>query len=545
MGCVIKYKRQSIPEEQFLQHLNKQIAINNLFNEDKTLANSVYEALGFKTKSEIEVSNRIFNPDMAPDGYSKIITLNGKYIGEFALLDVGNEVHLSGSLGARTEINTKYRGKGYGYQAYVELAKQVKLEGKVLVSDTNMTEDAIRVWEKLVKEGYANKVKRLVEGFDNFEEEVYIIDNSKLAISEITPTIDLLLIEESEIPKKEGESFSEMQRRVKQNINIRKRIDIANKNNIKQGQLYSFSELKNLLDDSVFENDIYNDLQNVLPQVRFRFGSLNTINKKRNGYYDSNNNTISLEILHLTNNDFKRTLLHEIIHAATFINLEENATLTNSQKIALNNLNNLIEELKKDKDFFGQYGLKNANELLAELSNKQFVDKLKNKTFSTNQSFFDKIVSEIVKLLGLNTTAYDIVKESFDNLVKEYKGINQITPQQKAREAQQLYSQYLDTIFPDSKVKDIDNSLYNSILNQLEQENKIEKDCTGGGKLKAKNGISGKFTKGSQWEIYEIFEGKSHKQGGIEINIKNNQINFTNKNGSIKAKYGLVISKDS
>ena len=51
------------------------------------------------------------------------------------------------------------------------------------------------------------------------------------------------------------------------------------------------------------------------------------------------------------------------------------------------------------------------------------------------------------------------------------------------------------------------------------------------------------FTKGGKWKVYEIFEGKSHKQGGIDINIKNNQISFTNKNGSIKAKYGLVVPK--
>ena len=49
MSCIIKYKGQSIPEEQFLQYLNKQIAINNLFNENVSFANSVYEALGFKT----------------------------------------------------------------------------------------------------------------------------------------------------------------------------------------------------------------------------------------------------------------------------------------------------------------------------------------------------------------------------------------------------------------------------------------------------------------------------------------------------------------
>jgi hypothetical protein len=107
------------------------------------------------------------------------------------------------------------------------------------------------------------------------------------------------------------------------------------------------------------------------------------------------------------------------------------------------------------------------------------------------------------------------------------------------------YASYLDTIFPDSKVEEMDDNLYISVLNQLEQENKIEKDCTGKGKLKAEKGLQTNFTKGGKWEIYEIFEGKSHKQGGIDINIKNNQISFTNKNGSIKAKYGLVISKDS
>lgn len=59
MGCIIKYKGQSISEEQFLQYLNKQIAINNLFNENESLANEVYEALGFKTdkKGLIELTH--------------------------------------------------------------------------------------------------------------------------------------------------------------------------------------------------------------------------------------------------------------------------------------------------------------------------------------------------------------------------------------------------------------------------------------------------------------------------------------------------------
>jgi len=261
---------------------------------------------------------------------------------------------------------------------------------------------------------------------------------------------EILVVDENEISKKEGESFAEMQKRVTQNINIRKRIEIANKNNIVQGKSYSYSEIKEIFNnDELFGNEIYKQLNTILQSSNlvFRFGSLNKEKKTRNAYYNSITNSVNIDTLvlqspNLATSDFKRILLHEIIHAATFINLAEDANLTSTQKTALNNLNNLITELNKDKDFFAQYGLTNVNELLAELANTGFVDKLKNKTFKDNQSFFDKIISEIVKLLGLNTTAYDIVKESFDNLVKEYKGTNQITQQQKLQ-AQQAYSNYV------------------------------------------------------------------------------------------------------
>lgn len=109
-----------------------------------------------------------------------------------------------------------------------------------------------------------------------------------------------------------------------------------------------------------------------------------------------------------------------------------------------------------------------------------------------------------------------------------------ITPQQK-QQATFMFSEFLDVYLQD----------FEQVEKILKEENIIEKDCSGGGKLKAEKGLQTNFTKGGKWEIYEIFEGKSHKQGGIDINIKNNQISFTNKSGSIKAKYGLVISKEN
>ena len=285
-------------------------------------------------------------------------------------------------------------------------------------------------------------INKLFEENPNFSSQIY----EALAFKDISKQEELLTVEEKQIPGKEGESFSEMQRRVIQNINIKKRLEIAAKNNIVQGKSYSFLELKKIFNnDKLFDNEIYQQLNTILQSsnLSFKFGSLNKGKLTINAYYNSNNNSINIDTLVLQTFDFKRILLHEIIHAATFINLGENAILTATQKTALNNLNNLILELKKDRDFFAQYGLTNVNELLAELANEQFVDKLKKKTFSDNQSFFEKIISEIVKLLGLKTTAYDIVKESFDNLVKEYNVTTRITPQQK-QQAQQLYSQYLE-----------------------------------------------------------------------------------------------------
>lgn len=166
-----------------------------------------------------------------------------------------------------------------------------------------------------------------------------------------------------------------------------------------------------------------------------------------------------------------------------------------------------------------------------DLLAKELID-IKNK--NAEQESKDEVVLGSVADEILTPTIKPGVPELFESN-PELASIS--TPEQ--------YSQYLDLIFSNSKVEEIDDSLYNSVLNQLEQENIIEKDCNGVGKLKAEKGLQTNFTKGGKWKIYEIFEGKSHKQGGIDINIKNNQISFTNKNGSIKAKYGLVISKDN
>ena len=215
-------------------------------------------------------------------------------------------------------------------------------------------------------------------------------------------------------------------------------------------------------------------------------------------------------------------------------------------------INSNLFRRKNNSLFFSKLSTINRQkqeELISLLNSKH------NATIIFNDN--DKVVVDVSELFSKepvenndlqNTDIYkSFVKRIYDNyektgIIQQYT--NDLFSTEEIVGDVFSYAIYLDTIFPDSKVIEMDNSLYISVLNQLEQENKIEKDCSGG-KLKAEKGLQTNFTKGGKWEIFEIFEGKSHKQGGIDINIKNNQISFTNKNGSIKAKYGLVISKDN
>ena len=78
------------------------------------------------------------------------------------------------------------------------------------------------------------------------------------------------------------------------------------------------------------------------------------------------------------------------------------------------------------------------------------------------------------------------------------------------------------------------------LLTKMIDSGAIQKDCTGG--FKAKDGIRGKFTKGSQWEIAKDLKGyPSHAQGGVDIKLGKDGFSFTGKDGIIKAKYGLVL----
>lgn len=126
--------------------------------------------------SEITIGNAspdYDSADMNGAGAMFAIRKNGEYIGSIAINayyrkgdniepwgEKGtNRVSMS-SVGDAVEIEKEFRGKGYGKAAYFEFAKRIANMGYVLTSAPlkSRTEASTRVWESLVRDGYAKKI---------------------------------------------------------------------------------------------------------------------------------------------------------------------------------------------------------------------------------------------------------------------------------------------------------------------------------------------------------------------------------------------------
>lgn len=116
------------------------------------------------------------NVDDAGIGVLIPIFLGGEYIGETGLDNAlyhkdkgisikGEYIEMPSVGGSNITIEEEYRGKGYGKAAYFELAKFAANNGKILRSapDKARTPASTRVWESLVRDGYAKKVNNRYE----------------------------------------------------------------------------------------------------------------------------------------------------------------------------------------------------------------------------------------------------------------------------------------------------------------------------------------------------------------------------------------------
>lgn len=159
--------------------------------------------------------------------------------------------------------------------------------------------------------------------------------------------------------------------------------------------------------------------------------------------------TIAMDPKVETTQQVAQIIVHELIHSAvvykTFRALNQEAygdteQLTEIEQAAIKNLQYLFDEISKQPGMYEEYGLNNMDEMLAELSNPEFVEKLK-KTKISNlrisettkaKNLFELLIDAIVKLISgkdIKSPAYDLIYASYENLIA-----NDSTVQQKAFE---------------------------------------------------------------------------------------------------------------
>ena len=157
-------KPTNLTESQWLQVRTKafkdwfgdweRVARSSKYRRSQDTPNSITSA----TYQGVTVSDVKFDPDMAPDGGTRIIFLGNEYIGEIPVFEDDNSIHMGGTIGAATEIEEAYRGKGYGKKAHIALANIAKSEGKVLYSDSSNSDVEDALWKSLVEKGIAEVV---------------------------------------------------------------------------------------------------------------------------------------------------------------------------------------------------------------------------------------------------------------------------------------------------------------------------------------------------------------------------------------------------
>ena len=160
--------------------------------------------------------------------------------------------------------------------------------------------------------------------------------------------------------------------------------------------------------------------------------------KNKSGTYFLKEN--SARVKHsISQADKSETLLHELIHSVTSRAMyakEKGAThLLNKEQIqAIDNIESIYKQIVEKKDELGfkswnarektgDYGLKNSHEMIAELSNPKFANKLK------KANVFEKIIDNIIQLFvsvaemaGLKkSNAYDKLRENVKNIIENYK----------------------------------------------------------------------------------------------------------------------------
>lgn len=161
MGCIIKIGNLSVSETDFLNHLNKIISVNKLFEENSDFSSKIYEALGFETTTSIPNYEVVTRPtkdigkSKGRSGNFVEITTPDDYRTNMSAYMV--QTNDDGKLFITNieKYNEDSTFKGFGTVAYVDFFENYKNQG--ITTDKKLTADGIKLLERLEKIGLVYK----------------------------------------------------------------------------------------------------------------------------------------------------------------------------------------------------------------------------------------------------------------------------------------------------------------------------------------------------------------------------------------------------
>lgn len=126
----------------------------------------------------------------------------------------------------------------------------------------------------------------------------------------------------------------------------------------------------------------------------------------------------------ISNEAKAHVLLHEAVHAVTVYAIRDYERggnhISAGMKNAVETIYAVYGQIKTDSNFEGEYGITDAKEMIAEIANPLFVEKLKQK------KLWGRIVGAIKGILGIRntdskeTTAYRELNESLDYMLENF-----------------------------------------------------------------------------------------------------------------------------
>lgn len=175
------------------------------------------------------------------------------------------------------------------------------------------------------------------------------------------------------------------------------------------------------------------------------------------------------------------------------------------------------------------------------------------------------VVSESLRAKQLNKTAKEVgmadeatalevesIEKEVAGLVRTGKTTTEITEEKAAEEAEkvrveeeqkveaEIEAQPETLTEEEIKVKEsLGEKIYTAEdIDTMLQEDEVIERCPPGYVRTAKNGAKTGFKSGGTWEIVTEFKGKSHKEGGIDIEISGGRVKASNEDNSFKAEDG-------